>query len=125
MMIINFYNINYDLFLTTRFLFENMQDYSIGFNDYDILDITPSGDIFYVLAIIFSFLNVICLIYSKYIKEEMKNPNIEIDNGNEIKKELEFSQIVQKYLCFICNLIRKKFRPPNFFEAISIILILN
>ena len=119
MMVINFYNINFDMFLTMRILFENMQDYFIGFIDFSMIDITPKTDPYLIVAIIFSFFCVICLLYS-LTNNEKKNEEIE-NKGPQ--KDLEFSKKLELIFCFICNIMQKHFRCPNFFEAISIFIV--
>lgn len=118
MMIMNFYNVNFDLFMTVRVLFENMQDYFIGYVDFGLTDITPTSDIYYILSIVFSFFNVVSLINSLITKNEKKLES-DKDNSKLIQKELDLSHKMQAVFCFVCNFMRKNFRCPNFFEAIS------
>ncbi len=120
-MVINFYNINFDLFLTMRVLYENMQDYFIGFIDFSMIDITPKTDPYLVVSIVFSFFCVFCLLYSLTVTTEKKNES-EMENRG-IQKNIEFSERLKQVFCFICNVMEKHFRCPNFFEAISNIYI--
>ena len=125
-MVINFYNSNFQLFITTKFLFENMQDYFIGFTDLEVFDLNPIEDIYLLLAIVFSFCVFICLIISLLLKVE-KKPEVENDNNTKVVviKKKNLSKKLKEIFCFVCNLFRKNFRSPTFYEVISKYLNIN
>ena len=119
MLLINFFNINFDIYLTMRILFENIDDYFIGYIDYGLVDLTSRYDPYIIISIVMSILNIICLIYSLYTEPppDLSDSELEDERGKE--KKLKPMNGMKNIFCFVCIKLKKYFRPPNFFEILS------
>jgi len=113
MVTINFYNVNFDLYLIFRVLYENMGDYFMGYIDYGLVDITSRTDVYIIVAIVFSLLCLFCMTFS-LLKDKKPEENVKLLN-----KELTTTEKLKAAIMFVPDLVGKNFRCPNFFETIT------
>lgn len=117
----NFYNINLDLVLTVRLLYENIDSFfQLITIDYGLVDITPIFDIYLVWAIIFS------IAYLLYYLVTLKSPKANKHKipPKDIKRYGTWAQIL-RHKRNIANYFRNNYRKPNIAENISKILFKN
>ena len=117
MMIVNFYNINFDLYFTVRILFENVHEAFVAYIDYSLLNLTRQYDPYMIASVVFSFLCVFLLVYSLMKESPVNKPVIE---DSKRKIELKCVERLKTIFCTICVIIENNFRFPNIFEAIGI-----
>lgn len=116
LLVINFYNINIDLFIILRILYEDSGNSLNSTPDFGLIDITPVSDPFLIISIIFSIFCLISMVIA------LKKKNVKNNNEDRIFVKKGFWMKVGSVFTDSWEYMNKNYRAPNFFESISKII---
>ena len=111
---INLYNINFDVFLIIHILYENIQNYFLGYLKFRLVDVNNRSNIYDNISLIFSIIYFLCILYSLKKMKEKETPTVKVFFIP--KNFLENLKLI--FGSFIKH-IRETYRCPNILEWIG------
>ncbi len=110
----NFYNINLDLFLSVRIIFEkNLANIVLTDIDFGVMDLTPYFNIYFIFSALFS---VVCFLLLFWNLKKNKSS----DKNTRKKKIKSAWETFKEFIIYhFYTYFKENYRKPNFFEYFS------